>query len=101
MERDRGRPAVPAGQGVVNSISLKEGEAAFLRTGAQGARYGAAVVVMAFDEKARPTPRAQGRDLRARLRLLTERRLPARRHHLRSQHLRRSPPASTSTTTTR
>ena len=39
-----------AGQGVVNSISLKEGEADFLRRRARVQRYGAAVVVMAFDE---------------------------------------------------
>ena len=38
------------GKGVVNSISLKEGEAAFLRQARLVRRYGAAVVVMAFDE---------------------------------------------------
>ncbi len=36
---------------VVNSISLKEGEEAFIRHAALVRRYGAAVVVMAFDEK--------------------------------------------------
>ncbi|MBL8897475.1 MAG: methionine synthase [Planctomycetes bacterium] len=39
------------GKGVVNSISLKEGEAEFLRQARAIRRYGAAVVVMAFDEK--------------------------------------------------
>jgi 5-methyltetrahydrofolate--homocysteine methyltransferase len=39
------------GKGVVNSISLKDGEAAFLERAAQIARYGAAMVVMAFDEQ--------------------------------------------------
>ncbi len=39
------------GKGVVNSISLKEGEAAFLQHAEKVRRYGAAVVVMAFDEK--------------------------------------------------
>src|SRR6266508_4520096 len=39
------------GKGVVNSISLKEGEEAFLDQARQIKRYGAAVVVMAFDEK--------------------------------------------------
>jgi 5-methyltetrahydrofolate--homocysteine methyltransferase len=39
------------GKGVVNSISLKEGEAEFLRQARLCRRYGAAVVVMAFDEK--------------------------------------------------
>ena len=38
------------GKGVVNSISLKEGEAAFLRQAREIRRLGAAVVVMAFDE---------------------------------------------------
>ncbi len=38
------------GKSVVNSISLKEGEAAFLESAALARRYGAAVVVMAFDE---------------------------------------------------
>ena len=39
------------GKGVVNSISLKEGEAEFLRQAELCRRYGAAVVVMAFDEQ--------------------------------------------------
>ncbi len=38
------------GKGVVNSISLKEGEAAFLEQARRIRSYGAAVVVMAFDE---------------------------------------------------
>ena len=43
------------GQGVVNSISLKEGEAEFLRQARLIRRYGAAVVVMAFDETGQAT----------------------------------------------
>ncbi|MHB8571262.1 MAG: homocysteine S-methyltransferase family protein, partial [Metallibacterium sp.] len=39
------------GKGIVNSISLKEGEQAFLEHAARVRRYGAAVVVMAFDEQ--------------------------------------------------
>ena len=39
------------GKPVVNSISLKEGEADFLAKAAVVRRYGAAVVVMAFDEQ--------------------------------------------------
>ncbi len=39
------------GRPVVNSISLKEGEAEFLRQAKLCRRYGAAVVVMAFDEE--------------------------------------------------
>jgi len=38
------------GKGIVNSISLKEGEAEFLERANLVKRYGAAVVVMAFDE---------------------------------------------------
>ncbi len=38
------------GKGVVNSISLKEGEETFLAQARTIKRYGAAVVVMAFDE---------------------------------------------------
>ncbi|HEU5154257.1 MAG TPA: methionine synthase, partial [Gemmatimonadales bacterium] len=39
------------GKGVVNSISLKEGEEAFVQHAELVRRYGAAVVVMAFDEQ--------------------------------------------------
>jgi 5-methyltetrahydrofolate--homocysteine methyltransferase len=39
------------GKGIVNSISLKEGEAKFLEQAKLVRRYGAAVVVMAFDEQ--------------------------------------------------
>src|SRR5436190_2875783 len=39
------------GKCVVNSISLKEGEEEFLRHARLARRYGAAVIVMAFDEK--------------------------------------------------
>jgi len=39
------------GKGIVNSISLKEGEERFRKNAAAVLKYGAAVVVMAFDEK--------------------------------------------------
>jgi len=39
------------GKGVVNSISLKEGEALFIEHARKVLRYGAAAVVMAFDEQ--------------------------------------------------
>jgi 5-methyltetrahydrofolate--homocysteine methyltransferase len=39
------------GKGIVNSISLKEGEERFRQSAAAVLKYGAAVVVMAFDEK--------------------------------------------------
>jgi 5-methyltetrahydrofolate--homocysteine methyltransferase len=43
------------GKGVVNSISLKEGEEAFLERGRRVRKYGAAAVVMAFDEEGQAT----------------------------------------------
>ena len=39
------------GKGIVNSISMKEGEKEFIRQAKLVRRYGAATVVMAFDEK--------------------------------------------------
>ena len=39
------------GKGIVNSISLKEGEEVFVEQATRIRQYGAAVVVMAFDEK--------------------------------------------------
>jgi 5-methyltetrahydrofolate--homocysteine methyltransferase len=39
------------GKGIVNSISLKEGEERFRQNAAKVLKYGAAVVVMAFDEQ--------------------------------------------------
>lgn len=39
------------GKGIVNSISLKGGEEAFIRQAKLVKRYGAAVIVMAFDEE--------------------------------------------------
>jgi 5-methyltetrahydrofolate--homocysteine methyltransferase len=43
------------GKGIANSISLKEGEEEFLRQARLVRRYGAAVVVMAFDEQGQAT----------------------------------------------
>src|SRR4051794_2824810 len=43
------------GKGIVNSISLKEGEDEFLRQARRIRDYGAAVVVMAFDEEGQAT----------------------------------------------
>ena len=61
------------GKGVVNSISLKEGEKAFLDQARLIRRYGAATVVMAFDEDGQ----AESRDEKVRIctrayKLLTE-----------------------------
>lgn len=47
------------GRSVVNSLSLKEGESEFLRQARLVKRYGAAVVVMAFDEKGQAVVKAE------------------------------------------
>ncbi|MDP2901970.1 MAG: methionine synthase [Methylovulum sp.] len=47
------------GKGVVNSISLKEGEALFIKHAKRVRRYGAAVIVMAFDEEGQADTRAR------------------------------------------
>jgi 5-methyltetrahydrofolate--homocysteine methyltransferase len=39
------------GKGIINSISMKDGEEAFLQKAELAKQYGAAIVVMAFDEK--------------------------------------------------
>ncbi|WP_256838136.1 methionine synthase [Ornithinimicrobium faecis] len=61
------------GRGVVNSISLKDGEEEFLRRAAIVRRYGAAVVVMAFDETGQADTLARRQEVCGRAyRLLTE-----------------------------
>src|ERR1700689_789156 len=45
------------GKGIVNSISLKDGEAEFLRRARLVRRYGASAVVMAFDEQGQAADR--------------------------------------------
>ncbi|MBP6748176.1 MAG: methionine synthase [Xanthomonadaceae bacterium] len=62
------------GKGIVNSISMKEGEAEFLRQARLVRRYGAAVVVMAFDEQGQADTVARKVDICSRAyALLTER----------------------------
>ena len=79
------------GKAIVNSISLKEGEEKFVREARLCRKYGAAVVVMAFDEHGPGRqPRAPHADLPAGLRHPHRAgRLPGRGHHLRPEHLRR------------
>ncbi len=61
------------GKSLVNSISLKEGEEAFLRQARLVRRYGAAVVVMAFDEQGQADTLARKLSICARAyKLLTE-----------------------------
>jgi 5-methyltetrahydrofolate--homocysteine methyltransferase len=47
------------GKGIVNSISLKEGEKSFIKQATACLRYGAAVVVMAFDETGQADTKAR------------------------------------------
>ena len=76
------------GKGIVNSISLKDGEEEFLRRARLVRRYGAAVVVMAFDEQGQAVEIAEKvRICQRAFKLLTEAgRLSARRHHFRPEH---------------
>ena len=61
------------GKGIVNSISLKEGEAKFLDQARLIRRYGAAMVVMAFDERGQADTTARRIEICERsYRLLTE-----------------------------
>ena len=61
------------GKGIVNSISLKEGEEAFRQRARLIRRYGAAMVVMAFDEKGQADSLARKMEICTRAyRILTE-----------------------------
>ncbi|MBC4013348.1 methionine synthase [Morganella morganii] len=61
------------GKGIVNSISLKEGEAAFIDHAKKVLRYGAAVIVMAFDETGQADTRQRKTEICQRAyRILTE-----------------------------
>ena len=61
------------GKGVVNSISLKEGEEKFIQQATLVRRYGAAVIVMAFDEQGQADTAERKVDIcRRAYRILTE-----------------------------
>lgn len=61
------------GKGIVNSISLKEGEEAFIKHAKLVRRYGAAVIVMAFDEVGQADTKARKIEICQRAyRILTE-----------------------------
>jgi len=61
------------GKGIINSISLKEGEAQFLEQARKIRRYGFAVVVMAFDEQGQADTQDRKREICQRsYQLLTE-----------------------------
>ncbi len=71
------------GKAVVNSISLKEGEEKFVQQAGLIRRYGAAVVVMAFDERGQADTLERRQDICARCLQDPDRtgRFPARGHH--------------------
>ncbi len=91
------------GKAVVNSITLKEGEEAFIRYATLVRRYGAAAVVMAFDEQGQADTFQRKTQICQRSYdiLVNQVGFLPRRHHLRSRTSSRSQPASKSTTTTR
>ncbi len=77
------------GKAIINSISMKEGEGPFLDQARKALSYGAAVVVMAFDEQGQADTAQRKYEISKRAyELLVGDRLSAGRHHLRSQHLR-------------
>ena len=90
------------GKPIVNSISLKEGEEAFLRQARLVRRYGAAVIVMAFDEKGQADTLERKTSICAALLRPAGRPRRASRPRTSSstRTCSRSPPASRSTTTT-
>ena len=89
------------GKAIVNSISLKEGEEAFLAQARKVMRYGAAVVVMAFDEQGQAdTVERKVAICERAYRLLTEQVGFAPRTSSSTRTSSPWPPASRSTTTT-
>jgi 5-methyltetrahydrofolate--homocysteine methyltransferase len=90
------------GKGIVNSISLKEGEAEFRRQAKLVRRYGAAAVVMAFDEQGQADTFERKTQIceRAYRLLVDELGFPPRTSSS-TPTSSPSPPASRSTTTTR
>ena len=78
------------GKPIVNSISLKEGEEAFLRQAKLVQRYGAAVIVMAFDEKGQADTFERKTSIARRSYdlLVGRRRLRARGHRHRPERVR-------------
>ena len=78
-----------SGKPIVNSISMKEGEGPFLELARKCRAYGAAVVVMAFDEVGQADTRERKVAICERAyKLLTADGTEPQRHHLRPQHLR-------------
>ncbi len=77
------------GKSIVNSISMKEGEAEFIRQARIVRKYGAAVIVMAFDEKGQADSFERRIEICERAyNLLTKSgTFSSSRYHLRSQYI--------------
>jgi 5-methyltetrahydrofolate--homocysteine methyltransferase len=76
------------GKGIVNSISLKEGETDFIDKAKKIKRYGAAVIVMAFDEKGQADTFERRLEIAQKSYDISDpkSRFSTRRHHSRSQY---------------
>lgn len=87
------------GKGIVNSISMKEGVDAFIHHAKLLRRYGAAVVVMAFDEQGQADTRARKIEICRRAYKSSPKRLASRQKISSSTRTSsRLPPALKSTT---
>ncbi len=71
------------GKSIVNSISLKNGEAEFLHQARLAQRYGAAVVVMPFDETGQAATYERRIEICERATAAHRKRIRPQRHHLR------------------
>ncbi len=90
------------GKGIVNSISMKEGEAAFRQQARLVRRYGAAAVVMAFDEQGQADTFLRKTQICERAyRILSTKSAFRPKTSSSTRTSSPSPPASRSTTTTR
>jgi 5-methyltetrahydrofolate--homocysteine methyltransferase len=102
VERHRAGLKCIQGKGIVNSISLKEGEAEFKRQATLVRRYGAAAVVMAFDEKGQADTYQRKIEICERAyRVLVDESASRPKTSSSTPTSSPSPPASKSTTTTR
>ena len=77
-----------SGKPIVNSISMKEGEGPFLELARKCRAYGAAVVVMAFDEIGQADTAERKVAICERAYKLLVPTAPSQRHRLRPEHLR-------------
>ena len=77
-----------SGKPIVNSISMKEGEEEFLHHARLYTLYGAAAVVMAFDETGQADTKDRKVEICTCLQTTDRNRFSIRRYHFRSQYFR-------------